>query len=69
MPIAGAYISVERWSGSSIEIGQTDNNGEIVFWVSPFILPKLICVQKTFYPPSCVKATGLSRKVIELAVP
>jgi hypothetical protein len=69
VPIPGATISLERSSGSTEEIGQTDENGEIEFWVKPFPLPKLICVQKTFYPPGCVNAIGFSLKVVELAVP
>ena len=68
-PISGAYISIERSSGSSEEVGRTDDNGELVFWTKPLPLPRTICAQKTFHPTGCVNAIGLTRRTIELAVP
>jgi hypothetical protein len=68
-PIAGAYISLERASGSPEDVGRTDTNGRLAFWSTPIPLPRIICAQATFYPTACVSAIGLRRHIIELAVP
>jgi hypothetical protein len=68
-PIPGAYISLERSSGSPEDAGQTDANGRLAFWTAPLPLPRLICAQSTFYPTACVSAIGLGRRTIQLAVP
>jgi hypothetical protein len=60
IPISGAYITIERSSGSPEDVGSTDENGELVFWTSPLPIPQIICAQKTFYPPGCVNAIGLT---------
>jgi hypothetical protein len=69
LPISNAYITLERSSGSTEEVGQTDDDGRLVFWTSPLPLPRIICAQFTFYPPACMKAISLSPHLIELAVP
>ena len=68
-PISGAYVFIERSSGSPEEVGRTDANGKLVFWTSPLPVPQTICAQSTFYPMNCVKAISLSRQLIELPVP
>jgi hypothetical protein len=68
-PISGAYISIQRFSGSPEEVGRTDVNGKLTFWTSPLPFPKTICAQSTFYPMGCVSAISLTRQIIELAVP
>ena len=67
-PIPGAYISLERSSAASEEVGRTDANGKLTFWSTPLPLPRTICAQSTFYPLSCVRAIGLAPRIIELAV-
>jgi hypothetical protein len=67
--IPGAYIILERASGSPEEAGQTDANGRLSFWSAPLPLPRIICAQSTFYPAACVSAMGLKRHIIQLAVP
>jgi len=68
-PIPGAYITIERSSGDPEEVGRTDANGRLVFWIPPLPLPRIICAQATFYPPACVSAIGLPPQRIELPVP
>jgi hypothetical protein len=68
-PIPGAYISYEHSSGSPVEVGRTDANGELAFWTSPLRIPQRICAQSTFYATNCVGAISLKRQAIQLAVP
>jgi hypothetical protein len=68
-PIPGAYITLERSSGSPEELGQTDPAGRLTFWSAPLPLPRLICAQSTFYPIACVSAISLQVRIIALAVP
>jgi hypothetical protein len=68
-PISGAWISLQRSSGSPEEVGRTDANGRLVFWTAPLPVPRIICAQSTFYPTTCVSAISLSRHLIELPVP
>ena len=65
MPIGGAYISVNLASGDTLEVGQADENGELVFWIALLPLPRSICTRSLFFPPNCVNAIGLVRQHIE----
>ena len=68
-PISGAWIFLQRSSGSPEEVGRTDANGRLVFWTAPLPVPRIICAQTSFYPTTCVPVIGLSRHLIELPVP
>jgi hypothetical protein len=68
-PIPGAYVTLQRSSGSPEEVGRTDTNGRLVFWIFPLPFPRTICAQSTFYPMTCVSAISLSPHLIELPVP
>jgi hypothetical protein len=68
-PMPGAYITLERASGSLEEAGQTDASGRLDFWSAPLPLPRIICAQYTFYATACANAIGLWRQIIELPVP
>jgi hypothetical protein len=68
-PIPGAHVTLQRSSGSPEEVGRTDANGRLVFWIVPLPVPRTICAQSTFYPTTCVSAISLSPHLIELPVP
>ena len=68
-PIPGAYVTLQRSSGSPEEVGRTNARASLVFWIVPLPVPRTICAQSTFYPTTCVSAISLSPHLIELPVP